>query len=142
MEYLEIINEDGSSTGETVSRKDAHKKGLWHLCIHLWIINSKHEILIQKRSALKELHPGLWDLSVAGDDAVTAVKKECFEEIGINIDEQKLEHLFDIKYTGELNNGKFIKREFTKIFLINLDVDLNQLKLQKEEVDAVKLINY
>lgn len=147
MEYLDIINEDGSPTGETAQRKDAHKRGLWHLCIHVWIINSKGEILIQKRSMEKITWPGMWDLSVAGhvvagDNAINTAITECQEEIGIKIEEKELEFLFDIKYNEELEDGYFRRREFIKVFLVNLDIEIDKLKLQKEEVDEIKLIYY
>lgn len=147
MEYLDIINEDGSPTGETAPRKKAHQNGLWHLCIHVWIVNSKGEILIQKRSMEKLTWPGLWDLSVAGhviagENAINTAITECHEEIGIKIEEKQLKFLFDIKYNEELHDGKFRRREFIKVFLVNLDIKIDKLKLQEEEVDEVKLIHY
>lgn len=49
MEYLDILDENGESTGKTASRDEAHQKGLWHKSVHVWIINSNsnNEILIR-----------------------------------------------------------------------------------------------
>lgn len=147
MEYLDIINEDGSAAGKIAPRKEAHQTGLWHLCIHVWIINSKGEILIQKRSMEKLTWPGLWDLSVAGhvvagENAISTAITECQEEVGIKIEEKQLEFLFNIKYNEELHDGQFRRREFIKVFLVNLDLEIDKLKLQEEEVDEVRLIHY
>lgn len=34
--------------------------------MHVWIINDKNELLLQKRSATKKTHPNCWDISGAG----------------------------------------------------------------------------
>jgi len=147
MEFLDIINEDGSPTGKIATRKEIHETGLWHLCIHIWMINSKGEILIQKRSMEKVTWPGLWDLSVAGhvtaeENAINTAITECWEEIGVKIEEKQLEFLFNIKYNEELHEGQFRRREFIKVFLVKLDIEINKLKLQEDEVDEVRLIHY
>jgi len=55
MEYFEILNEFGEFTGKVASREVAHKEGLWHKAVVVFIINAKNEILLQKRSANKKL---------------------------------------------------------------------------------------
>ena len=44
----------------------AHAYGDWHKSIHAYLINDKNEIVIQKRSAGKDLYPNIWDVSFAG----------------------------------------------------------------------------
>jgi hypothetical protein len=41
METFDILDKDGNKTGQTVSRNEAHSKGVWHAAVHTWIMNSK-----------------------------------------------------------------------------------------------------
>ena len=38
MEYLDIVDENGKPTGKTVSREEAHAKGIMHRTAHVWIV--------------------------------------------------------------------------------------------------------
>lgn len=46
-ELLDILDENGNLI-DVKTRADAHAKGLWHKSVHVWVINSKNEILLQK----------------------------------------------------------------------------------------------
>ena len=51
-EYVDILNEiTGEVTGETISKKEAHKTGVWHGSVHIWIISEdKKKILLQRNT--------------------------------------------------------------------------------------------
>ena len=66
MEYLDILDENGKKTGQIALRKEVHSKGYWHKGVHIWIINSKKELLVQRRSANKDVYPNKLYISVAG----------------------------------------------------------------------------
>jgi isopentenyldiphosphate isomerase len=57
MEYIDILDESGKPTGEKKSKKEVHEKGYWHRVVHLWLLNSRQELLIQKRSHEKDSYP-------------------------------------------------------------------------------------
>ena len=40
-EYLDIVDENGIPTGETVERETAHAKGIRHRTVHLWLVRKK-----------------------------------------------------------------------------------------------------
>ena len=42
MEFLDVVDESGNPTGETVSRSDAHRKGIAHRTSHVWATEAKH----------------------------------------------------------------------------------------------------
>ena len=65
-ELIDILDEKGNKIGVSKTRGEVHAKGLWHQAAHVWIYNSKGEILLQKRSMQKESWPGRWDISAAG----------------------------------------------------------------------------
>lgn len=57
MEVLDILDKNGNRTGEVKPRKEVHSNGDWHKGFHIWIINSKKELLIQRRSPNKDVYP-------------------------------------------------------------------------------------
>ncbi|MCI8396281.1 MAG: NUDIX domain-containing protein [Clostridia bacterium] len=147
MEYLDILDSNGNKTGKIKSRNEVHSKGYWHKGVHIWIINSKRELLVQRRSANKDVYPNKLYISVAGhptsgEEEIESIKREFFEEIGVELDISKLEYLFTFSQEVIENDGKFLDNQFYDVYLIELDLDINNLKLQKDEVSEVKNIYY
>eukprot|EP01132_Coremiostelium_polycephalum_P001999 gene1999-2461_t len=149
IEYIDVLNEDGSFANYSAPRNEIHSKGLWHRVVHVWLIDSKGNLLIQKRSDNKESFPSTWDISSAGhiESGMTSREtaiKELFEELGILKNDEDLEYLFYIKTMYNHQNGKYLDNEFSDIYLIHCPdgIDLNKVVLQKEEVSDVKLIHH
>ena len=97
--------------------------------------------MLQKRCAEKKLYPNTWDIAVgghisSGEDAITTVKRELEEELGINANSVSIE-LID-KITEKLVNNGVISNEYVSIFVIYMDIDINNIRLQKEEVSEVR----
>ena len=63
MEYIAIFDENNNPMGEIKEKQQAHEDGNFHRTAHVWIINDKNELLLQKRSASKKSHPNCWDIS-------------------------------------------------------------------------------
>ena len=69
MELLDVVDENGIPTGETVERSIAHAKGIRHRTSHVWLLRRRSEgveVLLQKRSDNKDSFPGCYDTSSAG----------------------------------------------------------------------------
>jgi len=103
-------------------------------CSALWITNSDNKILLAKRSLNKEHNPGKWGPAVAGtnDQGETYEQnmvKEAKEEIG-------LDNLNLIECPKLREKGKY--NHFTQWFIANVDKNINEFKIQKEEVDQIK----
>lgn len=69
-------------------RKEVHDNNLMHRAVHILVFNRKRDCLLQKRSLLKDRHPGVWDSSAAGhldagEDYDAAAARELREELGI-----------------------------------------------------------
>ena len=146
MELLDIYDAQGNLTAEKQDRSVVHRQGLWHKTVHIWILNSRQELLIQKRSTQKDSHPNLWDISAAGhitsgDTVIAAALRELKEELGLTIKPTDLQFLFTAKQQYTQNHGTFIHNAHHDIFLLKKDLDLTKIKLQKEEVSAVKFIS-
>lgn len=55
------LDENGNVTGEKRTRSEVHSKGLWHKAVHIWIVNDKRELILQKRSHEKITNPDMWN---------------------------------------------------------------------------------
>lgn len=149
MEKIDVLDENGNQTGEVVSREEVHRLGLWHKCVHIWVINGNGEVLLQKRSAQKATNPNMWTTATsghlsAGDSSIEGAIRELSEETGLEVGESELQYLFTVKESGINNNQerKIIENEITDVYLIKKDIDISNLKLQEEEVSCVKWFSY
>jgi len=147
MEYIDILDKCGNKTGEIKSRKEVHSQGYWHKGVHVWIINSKKELLVQRRSTNKDVYPNKLYISVAGhpvsgEEEIESIKREFLEEIGVELDVSKLEYLFTFSQEVIENEGKFLDNQFYDVYLIEMDLDIDKMKLQEDEVSEVKNIYY
>ena len=148
MEYLDIVDENGNSTGETVSREIAHRDGIRHRTAHVWIVREKedgYDILLQKRSKEKESFPGMYDTSSAGhipagEEPIPSALRELSEELGISAEPEQLIFAgqFHIKYEKEFHGHLFRDNEIANVFVYSAPVEIKLLKLQKSEVDEVR----
>ncbi len=149
MEKIEVLNEKGEKTGEVVSREEVHRLGLWHKTVHIWIVNGKNEVLLQKRCAQKETNPNKWTTATsghlsAGDSSMEGAIRELGEEIGLQVEENELQYLFTVKDCAVVENSekRIIENELVDVYLIKKDINITKLKLQEEEVASVKWFSY
>ena len=148
MEYLDIVDENGIPSGETVSREEAHRLGVQHRTSHVWIVrktDNGYDILLQKRSLNKDSHAGMYDTSsaghiVAGDEPLESALRELDEELGIKADESELKKIgkFHGEYSKEFHGRLFKDNEISFVFIYQGNVDIDNLVLQKSEIDEVR----
>ena len=143
-EYFDVLNSKGEYTGKTESREKCHKEGLWHKAVVVFIVNSKGQVLLQKRSSNKKMWPNMWDITagghvLSGEFGFQAIIRECKEEIGITLDKN------DIMFIGATTStnikGDIVNNHFNESYIANKDIDINSLKLQKEEVSEAKWVD-
>lgn len=147
VERLDVLDENGNKTGISKSKEEVHAKGLWHGTVQIWLMNSKGEILVQKRSHLKQSRPGKWDNScaghmAAGESAIETAVRELKEELNIDIAHENLELLYKSQSKQIEKNGAFINHQHNNVFLVEKDIDITKLTLQEEEVDEVRFIHH
>lgn len=145
MEFIDVLDENGKKMGIVRNRELIYKNGDWHRTVHVWLLNSKNELLIQKRASDKETFPNLWAISIAGhvrsgEDALSTAIREIKEEIGLDISPNMLTFLFDIKRNQKYKNG-FLNVHDT-IYLLEYNLDINNTNIQEEELTDIKFINY
>ncbi len=88
-EMFDVVNERDEVVGQK-PRSEVHRTGLWHRAVHVFVWNKKGELLLQKRSAFKDVAPNTWDSSAAGHLAVgegydAAAAREIVEELGVSV---------------------------------------------------------
>ncbi len=142
-ELLDILTPSGERTGITEMKTEAHRKGLFHPTVHIWFYTKNGTLLLQKRGKNKNIHPALWDVSVAGhigagEDILDAAVREIKEEIGLELPKGKLKNIGLFK-SVQHHGKELIDREFHHTFLAELTVDLNHLTKQQSEVEDLKL---
>ena len=131
-------------TGKTILKSLARKEGLMYSVVHLWIYNSKGDILLQHRCKEKKLYPNMWDISVAGavdsgENPIQAAIREAKEEIGLIISKNELTEAFVYNENYIFNGNKI--NEHAHVFLFEYNGSIDSFKLQKEEVDSVKFFS-
>lgn len=146
-EILDIVDANGKPTGKTALKSEAHKNGLYHNTIHLWLYTNDGEILLQQRSHKKAIYPLLWDVSVAGhiDTGETFIKaalRETKEEIGLELNAKDLVKIGVRLHESSYSNGKIRDNEFHHVYISKLNVPLGQLIPQTDEVEALKLVTF
>jgi isopentenyl-diphosphate Delta-isomerase len=145
-EMIDVLDGSGKPTGKKMLLSEAHREGVFHRTSHVWIYNSKGEVLLQKRAAGRLSFPGLWDISTAGHVSAgqtyeEAAIREAFEEIGIKVEAWELMKAELRKLIQDGPRADFHNREFIQVYLLKRDLDIGALKLQKEEVECVKFVS-
>ena len=90
-EIFDVVDEDDNVIRQEL-RSIVHGDDLLHRAVHIFVFNKHKELFLQKRSRLKDKHPGVWDSSAAGHLNAgegyneTAVR-ELEEELGIMPDD-------------------------------------------------------
>lgn len=148
MEYIDVSDENGQPTGEIVDRDTAHKEGLLHRTSHVWVIKEdrgQYWVLLQKRSCEKESFPGMYDVSSAGhipagSDPLESAIREMQEEIGIAAtpDQLAFAGAFRCSYEAVFHDRIFRDSEIRFAYVYQEPVNINELTLQKSEVDEVR----
>ncbi len=142
-ELLEIWDwERAQPTGMAVSRNLAHREGIPHEGVHLWIVTTRNGIpavLFQHRAPHKELFPDCLDITVGGHVpfglSENKIEKEVREEIGITVNEDKLIDLGIYRY--EERAGDYFHREFQRVYITLDNRPLDRYRFTDGEVDGI-----
>ena len=137
-EKVILVDENDTQVG-LMPKLEAHQKGLLHRAFSIFIFNSNHQLLLQKRAISKYHSGGLWTNTCCshpreGEETINAANRRLIEEMGIKTNLRKV---FDFIYKAELDN-ELIENEFDHVFygIYNEDPIINT-----EEADDFKWID-
>lgn len=145
-EYFDLLDENGNKIGKTKLREEVHKDGDWHKGVHIWIINEKGEILLQRRSPNKDSNPNMLDISCAGhlssgDVSLSTAIRELKEELDIDVKEKDLQFIKTLKTSTKYTNT-FINNEFDDLYILKTNKKIDDIKIQKEEISEIFYVPY
>jgi isopentenyldiphosphate isomerase len=113
-ERLDVVDAFDRVEGQA-ARGEIHRLGLRHRAVHIFVVNRVGEVLLQKRSMLKDTWPGAWDSSAAGhlaagEEYEAAAWREVEEEIGWRPEAGGLREI------GRLDACRDTGEEFVRIY--------------------------
>lgn len=139
-EKLDVYTRDGKYIG-VKTRKECHAEnpGFYHKPAWTWVYNSKGEILVQRRAMMKKKYPGYLDMPCAGhvdagESSIMGAIREAKEEIGIDLNEDDIQFMFEYIEDDAWEIGQ--------VFFVRVDKDIEEMTLQKEEVDEIKWLSF
>lgn len=164
MELFDILDEkSGEKTGLVRERGVAHRLGSPHETVHIWIVKEhipedeseqnasgkKYDILLQKRSQIKDSNPGCYDISSAGhmdagDGIMESALRELQEETGIEACREDLHYVGRRhgKFEAVFHGKPFRDNEWSNMFVYEKPVDITELTLQESEVESVLWMDF
>ncbi len=131
MERMALFDAEHRPTGEVIGRNDPVPEGRYKNAVLLFVQNSRGEYLIQKRTPQKN---GL--LATTGghiDEGETSLEglcREVKEEMGLVLAPESVELFATVRNEEE--------RTICDDYFVKMDVNLDELVLQKEEVESVR----
>ena len=133
MELFDLYTEDRIKTDRTMVRGEPTPEGYYRMVVHVCVFDPEGRMLIQQRQPFKRGWSNLWDITVggsavSGDTSRSAAERETKEELGLDID------LSDVRPSLTI----WFEHGFDDIYLLTKQVDLSALRLQPEEVQAVR----
>lgn len=152
MEYLDVTDELGQPTGETVERSRAHREGIRHRTAHVWLLrrkDSRVQILLQKRSACKASYPGCFDISSAGHIPAgcgweESALRELREELGVILPAEALipAGVRTVCADTVFRGVPFHDRQVSRVYAAWTQLEEADFTLQQEEVESVLWMDF
>lgn len=141
-EIIDIFDGNHSLIGQ-FERVAAHQQGLWHQTFHCWICGKRGDksfVLLQLRSMSKKNYPNMLDITAAGHlesgESPLGGIRELDEELGVNVHPRNLVSL-GIKHDIMDEPGGVRNREFSHVFLLRDDREMEHYRLQESEVSGL-----
>lgn len=91
---LDVLDDAGRVVGQR-PRTEVHRRGLLHRGVHVFVLDARGRLWLQKRDIARDLYPGLWTSSAsghvdAGEEEAGAVRREVREELGLDVEPRRV----------------------------------------------------
>ena len=134
MEWNDIYDKNRQLTGRLHRRGDKWRKGEYGLVVCVWVYDGDGNVLMTKRAPGKSF-AGTWENSgggaQAGETSLQAIRRELFEETGIQAEESE----FELLETGQDSIA------FYDYYCLRRKTPLDQIVLQPGETVDVKWVS-
>lgn len=135
MEKVNIYNRNREIT-DIIKERNSLEDGEYRISAHIWIIDKENKLLIQKRTANSKKFPNMWSQTgggvLAGEKSIETVKRESKEELNLEIKDNEIYYI-----------GSYIrKKDIVDVWLVKKEIEINNLKLQQDEVADVKMVTF
>ena len=135
MELLDVFDNNGNKTGRVIVRGDKSVvlSENEHIAVGvIFIENSEGKFLMQKTSIEKGgEYSSTGGHIVSGEEPIISIKRELLEELGIDVSNENIIELGYMLYDKPLRY----------LFYLKKDIDLDDVVVQKEEVEFVKYMS-
>jgi len=135
MEIRDLYDVNRKLTGETIEKGQKVPLGRYYVTVIAFIENSDGKFLIQKRSKKEENDKSKWASTgghvKSGETSKKGVQTEIKEEIGIDIDINKLELFKTIKTEDDFVDLYYVKENFKEEDMI----------LEEDEVEIARWLS-
>lgn len=111
----DLFNQDGMLS--TIEKMEAHRHGLLHRAVSVFVFNDREELLLQKRAINKYHSAQKWSNTCCthpspGEIPLIAAQRRLGEEMGLTV---SLTEVFTFSYQADTGNG-FTENEFDHVF--------------------------
>ncbi|MFC1957267.1 isopentenyl-diphosphate Delta-isomerase [Chloroflexota bacterium] len=111
----DLVNQDGELS--TMEKMEAHRRGLLHRAVSVFVFNDKNELLLQRRAVAKYHSPEKWANTCCthpspGETPLMAAQRRLSEEMGLVA---TLTEAFVFSYQADVGNG-LTENEFDHVF--------------------------
>ena len=122
-ERVVLVDENDAEVG-TLEKQRAHAEGRLHRALSVFVLNSRGEMLLQRRAAAKYHSGGLWTNACCshprpGEPVAAAARRRLLEEMGIDC---APEPAFAFTYRAQVGPG-LVEHEYDHVFLARWDGD-------------------
>jgi isopentenyldiphosphate isomerase len=143
LELLDVVDEQGNPLGVR-TRGEVHREGLWHRCLHLWVVTGEHEVLLQRRARTKAAWGGMLDATAAGHltagEEILDGLREAEEELGVSFARDAVRPL-GVRTVADRPVPGTINREIQHVYVARSGLRLEGWTgLDRAEVDGLVAI--
>lgn len=133
-ELFDVVDERDQVIGQE-QRSVVHEKKLLHRAVHVFILNKRGEVFLQKRSRLKDAHPGVWGSSVSGHlDAGESYESCALRELGEEAGQEKIgDDMEQLRHVAVLPPAEETGWEFVHLFEVR---QTDPIRFPCSEVEA------
>ena len=136
LEMCDLYNDKREKTGKVLPRCAPVPRGLYHLTVSVWIVNSRGQYLLSQRHPRKA-YPICWECTggsvLAREDSLNGAIREVREELGITLNPLEAEMIYHTRREDI--------QDYYDVWLFHADIDISEIKVQETEVVGVQWVS-